>query len=78
MYTLGNTYIEAEEKAYNVPLTRTQRKGKAVDDTGKLVTVYLGVPETMFTIPAFVRSGNKRIHGWVAVSNEVFRFFRGK
>ena len=75
MNILGVTWIQDEEKAYNVPLTASPRRGKVFDKNGKLIIVRLGIPDTFFSIPAFYRIGRgHRIYGFVSVKEETFHF----
>lgn len=67
----GNTWIDEEEKAYNLPLARSMRQGVVRFADGKLRKVRLGVPDTFFTIPARSSEGK---HGYVSVIGDEFTF----
>ena len=76
--TAGETWLDLEELAYNVPLRQSPRKA-CVRITanpfspdiplpcGELRRVTVGVPDTSFTIPAILRYRGKRVRGFVTV-----------
>lgn len=70
---LGNTYIEAEELAYNTPTgshSRSERKGRVRFPDYSIRSVTLGIPDTYFTIPAHARIRGKYTPGYVSVDTD--------
>ena len=61
------THIDPENRAYDVPLWRSLRKGTVIMPNGKIGTVRLGVPDTYFTIPAVGYVNGKRVRGFVSM-----------
>ena len=51
---LHESWFDREELAYDRALEKSQRWGVAHDFVGGKVLLRLGVPDTFFTIPAFV------------------------
>ena len=46
----AGTWMEPEEFCY--PHGRMTRRGRALDPSGRLVTISCGIPDSFFTIPA--------------------------
>ena len=68
---LGETWIDAEELAYNTYYgspSSSNRCGLVRFPDGKLRIVRLGIPDTFFTIPA--KPSHGRI-GYVSVAQEI-------
>ena len=66
-YPFG-TFLASEEDAY--PNGAMKRKSKAICIfDGKLRTVYCGIPDTYFTIPAYCRIGKEYVKGYVHFGN---------
>lgn len=83
--TLGDTWIDDEELAYNTyhgSASGSNRRGLVRFSDGKLRMVRLGVPDTYFTIPAKPSKGKI---GYVSVQSKAncvaeemeFQFFGG-
>ena len=64
----GKTQLQGEEAAY--PNGAQRRKGKAIFPDGTVKTVYAGIPDTFFTIPAHTTMKGKRIKGYLSLDNE--------
>ena len=57
------TYLEPEERAY--PNGGQTRRGLAFYPDGVVRRVYVGIPDTYFTIPAHGIWHGRYVHGWV-------------
>ncbi len=66
----GGTWMDREEFAYNIGLSRSPRRGVARSG-GRLVAVRLGIPDTFFSIPA-IGPGQKK--GYVSIDNGILMF----
>lgn len=64
----GKTQLQGEEAAY--PNGAQCRKGKAIFPNGEIRTVYAGIPDTFFTIPAHTIVKGKRVKGYLSLDNE--------
>lgn len=76
----GETWIDREELAYDVPLALSPRRGYVrFPFDGKLRLVRLGVPDTYFTIPARVKLHRKTVTGlvWFDGDSDEFVFVAG-
>jgi hypothetical protein len=70
---LSDTYIEAEELAYNTPTgahSRSNRHGMVRYPDGRILACTLGVPDTYFTIPAHGKLHGKYVSGYVSVDTD--------
>lgn len=71
---VGETWIDPEELAYDVPLYDSPRKCRAICPDGKLRIVVCGVPDTYFSIPARLVYKHKTVQGFVSSCEEGFSF----
>jgi len=70
------TFIQPEEYAY--PHGGQTRKGAAVFPDGKVRRVWVGIPDTYFSIPAHARLNGRYVSGWVGCEDGVFVFHPNK
>ena len=61
----SGTWLQSEENAY--PNGGQTRKGKARFPDGAVRTVYAGIADTYFTIPAHARIGGKYVAGYLDI-----------
>lgn len=67
------TWLDPEECAY--PSGGQTRKGQArCDLDGKLYTVYGGIPDTFFSIPAHMKKGDTYVAGYLHMDVEALSF----
>ena len=65
---MERTYLAPEEHAY--PNGGQTRKCRAIYPDGKVRTVWYGIPDTYFTIPAHGRISGKYVKGYVSIDSE--------
>ncbi len=62
------TWLSPEEHAY--PHGGQTRKGAAIFPDGKIRTVYAGIPDTYFSIPAHARINGWYVSGFLTINYE--------
>ncbi len=67
------TWLSPEEHVY--PHGRQTRKGAAIFPDGKIRTVYAGIPDTFFSIPAHARINGWYVSGFLTINDERQYFF---
>lgn len=70
-----DTWIDAEELAYNVALRASPRRGRVLCQDGKVRSCRLGIPDTYFSIPAVLSYKGKTVSGYVTCDDGVFKFY---
>ena len=70
--TKGETWLEAEEFCY--PNGGMTRRAYCIFSDGKKRVVQCGIPDTFFSIPAFVTIAGKRIRGFITSEENGFIF----
>ena len=68
----NGTWLEGEEFAY--PKGGMTRRCYAVCPDSKKRVVHCGIPDTVFTIPAYARIEGKRVKGFVTSDENGFKF----
>ena len=68
MLRFKRTWLEPEQVCY--PYARQVRKGKAICEDGVIRTVYAGVADTFFSIPAHTRVRGKYVGGFLTVDSD--------
>lgn len=64
------TWLEPEERAYYTSKGREIRKGRAIWPDGVIRSVYAGVPDTFFSIPAHGSYRGIHMHGFLTQDTE--------
>lgn len=68
----GGTWLEPEEAAY---VGGMKRRGAAMFD-GKIRRVYVGLPDSFFSAPAYTRVKGHYVRGFVMLDDEgILRFY---
>ncbi len=71
----NGTWLEGEEFAY--PHGGMTRRAYVLLEDGQKRVVRCGIPDTWFSIPAYVRIQRKRIKGFITSDETGFRFHSG-
>ena len=66
--TMKRTYLAPEEEAY--PAGCQTRKCRAIYPDGRVRLVWVGIPDTYFSIPAHGRVNDRYVAGWVTIQDD--------
>lgn len=74
-HNIGQTWLDPESLAYSTPTgtvhgSRRRALVECESEDRKLRTATVGVPDTVWTIPAYIWRGGRRVHGFITVRTE--------